>query len=83
MAFRIKTIRDAHKPRAKVTIEQTDGQGNPIPGREWTENFDTQQKDWPQLKQRFKDRVQADNTKAQAVTDLTDEANNEGITNMS
>lgn len=83
MAYRIKTVTDADKPRARVTIEQTDLQGKPIAGREWTENFDTQKKDWPQLKLRFKARIKADDDKAIAVTNLITEGNNASLTDMS
>lgn len=83
MAFRIKKITDADKPRVRVTIEETDAQGNPITGRVWTENFDTQKKDWPQLKQRFKARIKEDDDKATAATNLITEANNAALTDMS
>ena len=82
MAFRIKTITDADKPRARVTIEETDLQGDPIPGRVWTENFDTQKKDWTQLNRRFKDRIKADDDKATVVTNLITEGNDASLTDM-
>ena len=83
MAFVIKTIGDADKPKAYVTVIQTDAQGDPISGRSWTEKFSTVDKDWAELKGRFKKRIQKSNTEAQAIEDLITEANNEGITDMS
>lgn len=83
MAFRIKRITDADKPRAYVTIEETDAQGEPIPGREWTEPFDTQKKDWAQLKQRFKDKIKKADDKATAITALITEGNDASLTDMS
>ena len=83
MSFRIKTIRDADKPRAYVTVEETDAQGDPIPGRVWTFSFDTQKKDWVALKKRLKDKVKEDDDKAIAATILTNEGNNAGLTAIS
>ena len=83
MAYRIKTIEDADKPRARVTIEETDAQGAPISGRVWTENFNTLDKDWAQLKLRFKARIKEDNNKANAITALITEANNASRADMS
>ncbi len=83
MAFRIKTITDAQKPQARVTIEETDAQGEPIPGRVWTENFDTIKKDWPAFNVRFKARIKEDDDKANAITDLITEGNNASLTDMS
>lgn len=83
MAYKIKKITDADKPRAKITIEETDAQGDPIPGRVWTENFDTQKKDWAQLKKRFKTRIKVDDDEATAATNLITEANNAALTDMS
>lgn len=83
MAFRIKKIEDADKPRARVTIEETDTQGEPIAGRVWTENFDTIKKNWADLNKRFKDRIRTDDDKATAATNLITEANNAALTDMS
>ena len=82
MAFRIKTITDADEPRARVTMEETDAQGNPIPGRVWSENFDTKKKDWPGLNKRFKDRIDLDDAKKAASDTLIDEGNNAGLTSI-
>ena len=83
MPFRIKTIKDADKPRAIVTVEETDAQGDPIPGRVWTEPFDTIKKDWAQLKLRFRKRIKDGDDKAIAATILTNEGNNAGLTAIS
>ena len=83
MAYRIKEITDADKPRARVTIEETDLQGDPISGREWTENFDTIKKDWNALNKRFKDRIKEDDDKATVAKNLITEANNAALTDMS
>jgi len=83
MAFRIKTITDADKPRARVTIEETDAQGEPIAGRVWTENFDTTKEDWADLNKRFKARIKVDDDKAMAATKLIIEANNASLTDLS
>lgn len=82
MAYKIRNITDADKPRARVTIEETDLQGDPIPGRAWTENFDTLKKDWPALKLRFKKRIKEDDDKATAATNLITEGNNASLTDM-
>ena len=79
MAFQIKTIRDADKPRAYVTVQEVDG-GVPIPGREWTEPFDTEKKDWDGLKKRINARVYEDDQKKTTIETLTNEAVASGLT---
>lgn len=83
MAFRIKKITDAQKPRAQVTIEETDAQGDPVPGRSWTQNFDTQKKDWANLKLRFKKRIKEDDDESTVATNLITEGNNAALTDIS
>ncbi len=80
MAFRIKTIKDADKPRAYVTIEHVDGNGDPT-GRELTEPFDMQKKDWAGLKLRFKAKIDVRTAKDAEVATIINEGNNANLTN--
>ena len=80
MAWKIKTIKDEDKPRAYVTIEEVDGQGNAI-GRVLTEPFDMQKKDWPELKARFKARIDAEASKNAAIVAIISEGNDAKLTN--
>ena len=79
MAFQIKTISDADKPRAYVTVQEVDAGGTPIPGREWTEPFDTEKKDWDGLKKRINARVYDDDQKKTTIETLKAEAVTNGV----
>lgn len=79
--FRIKTITEPSGFRCAVTIEEIDASSKPT-GREWTEPFDTKKKDWAELKDRFKKRIQADDAKDTVITTLISEANSANLTDI-
>lgn len=79
MLFRIKTITEPQGYRCDVTIEETDGSSVPT-GRKWTLPFDTNKKDWAELKGRFKNEIAKDDAANATITQLTTEANDANLT---
>ena len=77
--YRVMTMTEPQGNRCNVTIEEVDVQSNPT-GREYTEPFDTKNKDWAGLKERFKKRIAADDAKTTVITELIDEANDAKLT---
>ena len=80
--FRIKTITVPQGGRSQVTIEETNAQSEPIPGREWTEPFDVNKKDWEELKARFAVEIGKDDAKDAEMITLTTEANEAELTDI-
>lgn len=80
--FRIKTITEPKGNRCVVTIEEVDLTGEPI-GRDFSEKFGTVDKNWDELKERFKKAIAKDNAKNAVRETLIEEANNADLTSIS
>ena len=81
MAFRLKTITEPKGNRCYVTIEEINETGDPT-GREFTEPFSVVDKNWPELKQRFKAAINKDNTRIAKINILRTEAENANLTQI-
>lgn len=76
MPYRVKSIKNATKPRASVTLEDT------ATREEWTENFNTIAKDWVGLKARFTARIVAERAVETTEADLITEAENANLADI-
>lgn len=82
MSFRIKKITEPKGNRCYVTIEEIDVDSKPT-GREFTEPFSTlEPKDWNELKDRFKNRIQEDDQRISLINSIRTEAENAKITQI-
>ena len=78
MRYEVKSAKQVAQYRANVTVmEKTDA--GVETGREWTEPFDTQKKDFAELKGRFATRIQDDNSRDAAEAGLITELKNAGL----